>query len=310
MSNRIEVKSGDSYGRLTVLREVEPQVSGGQRQRCVECECECGKVGVYRLYSLRNGNTSSCGCLAREMATELGHRTGGGKPVHGGTGTLEYQTWQAMKARCANPNSTAWAYYGSRGITVCERWLESFPAFLEDMGRRPSRQHSIHRVDTDGDYEPGNCVWATLEEQARNKRNTVYVEHNGERVVLVEMVASLAESLEGELPAQTIEHRLRNGASVEDATRPAGGAFIGFKGKTVRLSDLCLRFGQTLESVRGRLKRGMGLWEALTFSDDRSDSFFRVAVADRDERWHLEYERRIQAKRRRFAEWLASALKE
>lgn len=306
MNRRLEVSPGDVYGRLRVLREVEPKLSGGQRQRCVECECECGEVGEYRLYSLRNGNTRSCGCLSREMAVERGHRIGGGKVIHGGTGTAEYRTWSSMKSRCTNANNPGWDNYGGRGITVCERWLESFPAFLEDMGRRPSERHSIHRVDNDGNYEPGNCVWATAEEQARNKRNSVYIEHNGERILLVEMVETLKESLDGAIPIETVEHRLRCGKSVRESTRPVRGTFVEFEGKTVSLSDLCLRFGQPLASVKRRLKRGMSLQEALTFSDNRSDSFFRIAVADRDKRWYAEYERRIQEKRRRFAEWLAS----
>ncbi len=182
MARRLELSAGMRFGedsRLEVVREVEPQVSGGQLQRCVECRCDCGEVGVYRLYSLRNGNTRSCGCLAAEAIHT-------GPVTHGGSDTPEYHVWCGLRCRCTNPNGTAWDNYGGRGITVCERWMESFPAFLEDMGRRPSDRHSIDRIDNDGNYEPGNCRWATSREQMRNTRVNYLVEHNGETKCVAE----------------------------------------------------------------------------------------------------------------------------
>lgn len=92
-----------------------------------------------------------------------------------------YSVWQHMIGRCTNPNGgRSWANYGGRGIRVCERWRDSFEEFLSDMGPRPSSGHSIDRIDNDGNYEPGNCRWATLAEQARNRRGNLRITHNGE----------------------------------------------------------------------------------------------------------------------------------
>lgn len=94
-----------------------------------------------------------------------------------------YKSWMKMKERCTNPNAMQWKWYGGRGIKVCDRW-RTFSSFLEDMGPRPSLDYTIDRIDSDGDYEPGNCRWATRAEQINNQKKTIWVVINGEPMTL------------------------------------------------------------------------------------------------------------------------------
>lgn len=173
---RLCVNEGQRFARLTVIKEVERRRNkAGVSCRWFLCECDCHNVMAVSLNSLSTGHTKSCGCLVRDTTiktfTTHGH---GGKTARTG----EYRSWATMKTRCYNSNIPQFKYYGGRGIKVCERWINSFEAFLHDMGPRPAG-HTIDRKDNNGDYEPSNCRWLPKAKQARNKRNNHNLTFNG-----------------------------------------------------------------------------------------------------------------------------------
>lgn len=134
-----------------------------------------------------------------------------GKPTHGLSYQHEYRVWQTMRLRCTDPANPAFENYGGRGITVCERWLNSVQAFVDDMGPRPSPAHEIDRIDNDRGYEPDNCRWATRTENSRNRRSNRLLSHQGETLTLVEWCERLR------LPRSTIQKRIDAGWPAERA---------------------------------------------------------------------------------------------
>ena len=152
--------AGMRSGRLTAL------VRHGNKWLC-KCDCEnFHLVSTYDLLS-RHPHVRSCGCLNRDRRKQYGDTNW---QTHGKTGTPEHRIWKGMKTRCNNPNATSYKYYGGRGIKVCKRWLDSFENFYADMGDKPTPHHTLDRISNDGNYCKSNCRWATMKEQAANKR--------------------------------------------------------------------------------------------------------------------------------------------
>lgn len=157
--------TGAVFGRLTVKRYL------GKRKW--ECICECGVIKAVSADNLKSKQIMSCGCLFKELLSKRNTK-------HGLTGSPTYKSWAQAKERCTNQNNPNYNRYGGRGIQMCERWLNSFENFLADMGEKPTKKHSLDRIDNDKGYSPDNCRWATSFEQCNNRHTSRLVAAFGE----------------------------------------------------------------------------------------------------------------------------------
>lgn len=182
---------GKRYGRLTVQKFLWLQRDGAVWQ----CECSCGSVTTVRAGDLKSGNTKSCGCQRIEISREINLKHGITSGLKHNEYPKTYKIWRGIINRCCTPTCSSFHNYGGRGITVCETWRTSYEAFIADMGECPLG-HSIERINVDGNYEPSNCMWIPIKDQARNRRNTVLVILDGK-----EMIQADAARLLGVKPA-------------------------------------------------------------------------------------------------------------
>lgn len=207
MSKKLDL-IGQRFGRLLVLGEASPRKMGDRMLVQWSCQCDCGESITVGRSNLRTGNTRSCGCLGREVANRaLSKRT-----KHGQYKTSEYKAWVSMRNRCLSPACASYPDYGGRGITVCDRRLNSFEAFIADMGPKPSPRQTLERINNECGYGPDNCRWATFKEQALNRRITRYVTFQGVSMPL----KTLAER-HAVVQYVTLLARLRAGWPVEEA---------------------------------------------------------------------------------------------
>lgn len=192
-----ETLVGRQFGKWNVIEDLGIQ----NHNRTYRCLCECGEVKIMKGTLLTTCNAQMCKKCANKLAATK----------HGYWGTKVYSIWKAMRKRCSNRNHVYYKDYGGRGIKVCERWQNSFEAFLEDMGEPPTPKHSLDRIEVDGNYCKDNCRWATLMEQANNRHNNTLIAVNGE----LDTIANWAKVFD--IKPATIAYRIRNGWYPEDA---------------------------------------------------------------------------------------------
>lgn len=203
-------RTGMIYGRLTVLRK------GDYRKSCHcyawWCRCECGTVKQVLGTALVLGNSTSCGCYRKEF-------TSISKWKHGHCinrqPSKEWNAWNNMKTRCYYTGFIEYHRYGGRGIRVCDRWLNSFANFFEDMGNSPSRAHSVERLNNDKNYSKSNCIWGTREIQMNNMSTNRVLEHKGRKQTMTQWAREVG------MEPGTLWARLNSGWSTQKAiTQP------------------------------------------------------------------------------------------
>ncbi len=193
-----KLNSGDRNGRLVIVN-----IYRKPGRWVYECVCDCGETVHVMAHNFKTGKTVSCGCKRRE---DLGLH----KPKHGYARSKVYRAWVGMKSRCYDKNFCGFHNYGGRGIRVCDRWLNDFSAFLEDMGE-PSKRESLDRIDVNGNYEPKNCRWASQTTQSNNRRTNRAISAFGKTMTEAQWCKRLG------LTRGTISHRIKAGWTVDDA---------------------------------------------------------------------------------------------
>jgi len=201
MSTKFIDFTNRTFTRLTAINRAENDKTGHVQWNCV---CTCGNKVVVPAKSLKTGNNKSCGCLKKELDKTRGI-------THGLSKTPEYHAWDNIKGRCYNINDKRFSDYGGRGITVCEEWKNDFLAFYNCVGPRPSKKHSIDRIDNDGDYRQGNVKWSTAKEQQNNTRQNHYITVNGKTLNIAQWSILVG------IHRGTLNHRLTKGWSDYDA---------------------------------------------------------------------------------------------
>jgi len=203
----------DMVGAKIFKLRVLSQAGTDKRNEAIwRCICECGNEVMVLGNNLRRGGYKSCGCLNNERIGDLNRR-------HSMSKTRIYKIWAGIRKRCNNPNMTSYADYGGRGIKVCEEWGK-FEDFYSDMAKGYEEHLTLDRIDANGDYTKENCKWSTMKDQARNKRNSVFIELDGSRKTVAEW-----EECSGTGRA-TITWRIKNGWGIRDAIYGRGKSSI------------------------------------------------------------------------------------
>lgn len=214
IANPPDYSVGQRFGRLVVTELIPARGKSGLGRGIFICDC--GRQTEQRIAHVIGALVKSCGCAQIESAKQLGlankHNL---RPQikHGLSRSAEYRAWSHAKGRCYNPNSTQYAEYGGRGITMSSEWLDSFETFFSDMGPRPTDSHSLDRKDNDGPYSKDNCRWALPVVQSRNRRSNRLLTHEGITLTVTEWAAKTG------IKRSTLNMRLRTGWPADQALR-------------------------------------------------------------------------------------------
>jgi hypothetical protein len=176
LSRKIDI-TGQRFNKLIAIRYNHMTPNSGQVWLFL---CDCGNEKVVTVHDVKRGHSTSCGCHNKTKNI-----------THGRSSHPMFVIWKTIRSRCYNEKSKDYGRYGGRGIVMCDEWRDSFESFYRDMGDRPP-EHTIDRIDNDLGYSKGNCRWCTTKEQGRNKRNTIFVEYNGEKRPLIEVCEELS----------------------------------------------------------------------------------------------------------------------
>jgi hypothetical protein len=255
--------TGQIFGQWTVLFLVKtegPRLYGGARWWC---RCTCGTEKLVSASNLISRKSSRCHrCRTHKLFHKMQSSTKEERQ------TPEYGIYCSMINRCTNPKNSGYKNYGGRGIQVCRRWMESFQAFLEDMGPRPSPQHTLERKENSQGYEPGNVIWLPRNKQALNQRSNVKITFQGKTQCLSEWAKELSiapMTLYGRYAKGLRGQELLNQQLIKPSKR-----LITYAGKTQCLMDWSKELGINYGTLTGRLKTRWSVEEAFTGVVDHS----------------------------------------
>jgi hypothetical protein len=231
------ITPGMVFNRLTFVRFVENPV-------LAEFLCSCGTEKTMHFANVTSGKSKSCGCFSDEMRRKI-------STTHGMSKTPTYKSWTHMRERCFNPGDKRFKHYGGRGITVCPEWKNDFSIFLRDMGVKPEKM-TLDRIDNNGNYEPGNCRWASNKEQSNNRSNNTFVKFNGEHVRIREVASKFGLTYGG------MRHRIHSKTYSKEifSTEKEKTVLLECEGLSLTLKEWEKKTGVARGTIYTRIRRG------------------------------------------------------